>query len=261
MGPDAERVTPDGRPIVFETEIPAAPALRRQVAEALRRPLPRLREGMPHHPHIRIVANGPSARNAPLAGDPDSPVVALNGALALFTRRGLAPDYWVACDPQELVAGFLGDPPRATTYLVASKCHPAVFDALRDRDVVLWHCPDGIEEDLYPTDEPRILGGISVTLRCFNLFRAGFGTRSFETWGWDGNFGPDGADHAVAQGGVAGERISIAIDETVSFDTTVAWAAEAENAVHQLASADYAVTVHGDGLIAGIFRAYATRGR
>src|SRR5215469_5748983 len=81
--------------------------------------LPELRDfEYPREETLNIIANGPSARGAPL----DGPTLAINGALKLFTDMGRAPTFWTACDPQPLVADFLRNPPEETVYLVASKC-------------------------------------------------------------------------------------------------------------------------------------------
>lgn len=197
---------------------------------------------------IKIIANGPSAASADLTGE----ALAVNGAINLFGEVG--PTYWVAFDPQEGVADLLpADPPKNTIYLVATQCHPAVFDKLEGRDVRKWHVdhPDGQFAD-------GVLSAVSVTLMAMQLM-ARFGYRRFDTWGWDGCY-LNGRDHAAPQARDPSlvEDIRIRVGEQ-TFETTTAWAAEAQDACKLLAVADFKVNIHGGGMIGAIVKARVRR--
>lgn len=197
---------------------------------------------------ITIVANGPSAAAVDYVGE----TLAVNGAINLFGAVG--PTYWVAFDPQEGVADLLpADPPKNTVYLVASQCHPAVFTKLEGRDVRVWHVehPDLKLPDAVPS-------AVSVTLMAMQLM-ARRGYRRFETWGWDGCY-LDGRDHAAPQARDPSlvEDIRIRVGDEV-FETTTAWAAEAQDACALLALADFKVTIHGGGMIGAIVKARVRR--
>lgn len=184
-------------------------------------------------PLLRVFANGPSALRAPL----DGASLALNGALGLFPD---GPTFWAACDPQSLVADFVSDPPERTIYYVASKCHPDVFEALKHRDVRLWHPND------YPIPGKRqVRHGSSVTLTVPNLFRY-LGWRRFEFWGWDCCL-LDGQHHAVPIGELP-DQIECKIGER-TFATRHAWACEAEEAAFMLQIVDYEYEIMGDGMV------------
>lgn len=211
-----------------------------QIAHACRLGLPEA-DADPK-PTLRIVANGPSAREAPL----DGPTLALNGALGLFTAQGLAPTYWAACDPQPLVADFLADAPDETIYLVASKCHPKVFRALEDKDVRLWHLAD------QPIENARqVIHGTSITLTVPNLMRR-LGWRSFEFWGWDCCV-MDGRHHAVEAGELP-DQVTATING-VAFKARHAWTLEAQEASYLLQMGDFDWRIMGDGLVAAYMRA------
>lgn len=204
---------------------------------------------------LTVIANGPSARNVNLANI-EGHTIALNGALKLFTDKGLSPDYWAACDPQACVADFLPEnPPHNTTYLVASKCHPSVFHKLRHNDVLVWHLKD--------QDAPgqhRISLCQSITL-CASWLMYRMGYTDFEYWGWDGCF-IDGTHHAGSSPDVNYEQVHINIGGKLdkesgeviggrTFPSTRTWAAEAQAAhqFFQLANYfDIGVTVNGDGM-------------
>lgn len=244
-----QTIKPGTEIVGFEPITPVADDVcAAQVHAALARNLPEAIERRP----LVVVANGPSARLAPL--DTRLPTLAFNGALRLFTDRGLAPTYWAACDPQALVADFLPPhPPKSTTYLVASKCHPYVFDRLAARRVHLWHLPDypapgGLHQALCP----------SVTLSGLWLARS-LGFTDFDIYGWDCCFDSD-ASHA-GDGSPVGETIALNYggeilgDDVIggrNFPTTPTWIAESNAAgqFFQLARYfDLRVTIHGDGMI------------
>lgn len=232
-----------GEPLIeFAIKTPLTHAIvEAQVQLALIRNLPEA-DGA-DLPTIDIVANGPSAAEAPIGGMDIS--VALNGALGLFTAQGLAPTYWAACDPQAMVADFLAEAPAGTCYLVASKCHPSVFDRLKDRDVKVWHIDD------YPASGRRqVSSAVSITLTAMGLF-ARLGYRRFRVWGWDGCF--RGTQHHAGgyQDAPAAETITLDIGDR-SFETTPTWAAEAKDAERQLAWFEWMgieTEIMGDGMI------------
>ncbi len=229
-----------GSEIVFDLITPLnEPTIRRHIRQSLARGLP---EAVGEPETLTIVAGGPSALGAPLEG----PTVALNGALAAaFTPKGVAPTYYAACDPQELVAGFLRDPPTETAYFIASKCHPAVFDALEGRDVRLWHVSDYVP------------GGIacapSITLTALSLF-AKLGWRKFEVWGWDCCY-RNGKHHAGDQPHVGDDRQLTVGDRT--FHTTTTWAAETQDALYVIAMLEWLgceIVIQGDSMVEAIRR-------
>lgn len=241
-------------PITFDIHTPLDDAaLRDHVKRALALDLPELGYA-PHRPGcVRIIANGPSARNAPLEGQ----TLALNGSLRLFTNKGQAPVWWAACDPQELVADFLDVMPAATHYLVASKCHPKVFETLmkRGRQITVWHLDDQATWDLVEHRDPIRIAP-SVTLTSFELMER-LGWRAFETWGWDGCY-LDGLHHAVPQDHIQG-GIQIEVGHK-TFDTTATWALEAENAVTRLGDYPHPLEINGGGMIGAVLEQHWAEG-
>jgi hypothetical protein len=244
-----------GSVVQFEIKTPLdGAAIRTHIQSALSRGLDEVEIAAPREQRLAIVANGPSALNAPLhaplnGSSVEEPTLAMNNALHLFVDRGIAPDYWMASDPQACVADYLRDAPRDTVYLVASKCHPAVFDALRDRRVVLWHCAEPGTLDLL-TGRLVIQSSITVTLCALNLMPV-LGYQRLATWGWDGCYLSD-RDHAATQPHHRGGDITIEVMPGQQFTTTPSWAAEAQEAVRLFQSVPRDVTVHGGGMIAAI---------
>lgn len=192
---------------------------------------------------ITLVASGPSAIT-PCLGDTTA---AVNNALQLFGRSG--PTFWLACDPQEMVADFIpDDPPTDTIYLVATKCHPRVFEKLQDRQVRLFQVDDHEMVD-------GILGvptAVSITLCAINLL-AQMGYTEVETFGWDGCY-IDGLAYARQQP-MKVDDVSVDLLGR-KFATTTAWACEAEDARAQMMrdAGHYRVTVKGGGMIGAILK-------
>lgn len=202
---------------------------------------------------LTVIASGPSAKYADLRCLSDT--LALNGALKLFTNEGLHPTFWACCDPQEIVSDFLPDnPPKETVYVVASKCHPKVFDKLKDRYVVVWHLRDYDAEG-----RSRIALASSVTISATWLMHRG-GYTDFEYWGWDGCF-MDGKHHATSDSdwskvdrlhlNYGGELKDGEIIGGRIFETTRTWAAEAKGAEQFFQLAEYfdmKISIYGDGM-------------
>lgn len=227
--------------IEFELRIPATKRqLERQVRRNLWRGLPEVHGWAQLPGPLRIIANGPSAKQAPLTGR----TMALNGALRLFTDKGLAPTFWAACDPQPIVAEFVANAPKETVYLVASKCHPSVFKALKGREVHVWH----VSGNGAPKNRPLIPTAVSITLCAMTLARW-MGYRDLETWGWDGCY-IDGQDHAVPQPHNA-EDINIEIGER-TFHSTPTWGVEGQDAGRQFTRDGYRPRIMGDGMFASL---------
>lgn len=192
---------------------------------------------------LTIVANGPSALQLDLPTQ--GPTLALNGALKLFTDKGVAPTFWAACDPQALVADFLTDPPDETVYLVSSYCHPDVFEALKGKNVVLWHV-NGFASWSLVGDRYPLLTAPSISLMSFELGeRVGF--RGFDIWGFDGCYGADGADHAVPQKHNRPHDITISVAGR-NFASSRTWGLEGESLMNMFVDNPRDVVIHGDGL-------------
>jgi hypothetical protein len=230
-----------GKVIEFDIKTPVDEAgLRANIAHALSLGLP---EANLDVPVLRIVATGPSAHGAPL----DGPTLALNGALKnVFLPQHRAPTFWAACDPQELVCDFLDcDLPRDTTYLVASKCHPSVFERLRGFDVRVWHVDD------YVQDRRAVPCGTTITTVAPALMlQRGF--PRFEVWGWDACFGSDGDHHVGSQPFNYPEKLRLEVDGRM-FDTTRSWALEAIDAANSILPVyrylGIEIVIKGDGMI------------
>ena len=135
---------------------------------------------------IVLVASGPSVkgqteliRKMQIAG---CPVVAIKGAHDYLISEGVIPDYALAIDPQEHRIAF-HKPHKAVKYMIASQCHPALFDNLAGHDVTLWH-PYVKKGQDRPKNSMLIGGGTTSGLRAISLFYV-LGWRDFQLFGFD----------------------------------------------------------------------------
>lgn len=144
-------------------------------------------------------------------------IVSVNNAWRFLVENGITPDTHVMLDARQENAAFVKDAPKSTRYLIASQCHPDVFDALADREVVIWHNGMGDSEvlrnilspwwDEGPHQRPIVLvpGGGTVGLR--SLWLCAFsGYRSIHVYGMDSSFDGD-AHHAYPQPLNDGDRV------------------------------------------------------
>jgi len=131
-------------------------------------------------------------------------IISVNNAWRVLVDAGITPDNHIMLDARAENAAFLEGAPAKTRYLIASQCHPDVFDALEGKDVILWHNGFGDNKVLHevlapwwgegPNQRPCILvpGGGTVGLRALWLcFFAGF--RSIHCYGMDSSY--DGDKH------------------------------------------------------------------
>jgi uncharacterized Rossmann fold enzyme len=154
---------------------------------AVARGLPQVKQAEPVKTNpVILVASAPSVRGKvevirkmQAAG---SPVVAIKGAHDWLIAQGLIPDYALAIDPQEHRIAFY-KPHKAVHYMIASQCHPAMFDNLEGHNVTIWH-PYVKKGQTRPKNSMLIGGGTTSGLRAISLFYV-LGYRQFELFGFD----------------------------------------------------------------------------
>ena len=142
----------------------------------------------PHDRELSICGFGPSLAKTygSLRGD----VLACNGAHNWLIERGIVPKFALFWDASPVMAKFVKAHPDVT-YLVASRCHQSVFDALADCDVRVWHCVgDANMDDLlceHRKAEPMHGHGSAAVTTAMVLMTA-LGYRKIFAFGADGSF-------------------------------------------------------------------------
>lgn len=130
---------------------------------------------------------------------PYTDFVAINGMLDICNGFGVVPQYVVMVDPQDKHARYFKNPPKETTYLIASQCSPLVFKALKKNKVLTYHVSfnQGEQEYLDSLKKPYMLctpgstAGLSAITMGYIM-----GYRDFHMFGFDGALDADGQSHA-----------------------------------------------------------------
>lgn len=103
---------------------------------------------------VAIVGGGPSLNETLDELRTFENVIAAGSAHDHIVAHGIRPRWTVVCDADPVAANYLRTPVEGCTYLIASQCDPAVFEALKGHRVAVWHCGASVK------DETEIFGGI-----------------------------------------------------------------------------------------------------
>ena len=198
---------------------------------------------------VSVVGSGPSLKETypDLRGD----VMACNGALGFLLDRGIVPRFAFFMDADERMKKFVRRHPDVT-YLVASRCHPTVFQALEGLDVVVWHAKseelcDAILAE-HGVIEPLVHGGSAAVTRAMCVAHS-MGYREQHLFGADSSC-VDGETHV--QKSLAEEKYLPILAGGRVFTTTAWMAAQVEDfkvLAPALEAEGAKFEVHGDGLL------------
>jgi len=246
------------------------PHLGIKIKAALNRPLSEITDnvrinsqrGLPQvWPHAKqdtvlaICAGGPSL-SATLgelkqAKQDGAKVVALAGAANFLLKNGITPDCHILLDSRIGNTKFITD--TKCKYLVASQCDPAVFDALKGRDVLIWHAinqPADAEEisKHYEAWVP-VSGGNTIALRAIRLMQI-LGYYRFHLFGMDSCI-LDGEHHAYEQDSADDTPTTTIALNGKPFIVT-AWQIQQAMEFMKMVKTfgmDWEIVSHGEGLI------------
>jgi hypothetical protein len=186
-------------------------------------------------------------------------VMTCSGAHKFLVDRGITPTFHVEVDPRPHKVALIGQPCAETEYLMASACHPAVFDHLEGYDVKLWHIFDQSAEALrmLPAGEWAITGGSSVGLRTLTLARF-LGFTNLHVFGMDGCHGASGV-HAAEHPNQPPDYAET-VYEGVTYRTTNSQLFCAKQTWHELNQlTDVTATFYGEGLVQAMAKSYVRK--
>ena len=241
----------------------------RNVRKSIRRPLPQVQTYEGQTIPIALVGGGPSLEwtfdDLKEKWEGGMKVISMNGTHDWLLERGIRPSAHVMIDARAHNARFVQNPQKETKYLIASQCHPKVFDALEGYNVHIFHCfcvhdkEEEILNDYYMGQYFKVIGGSTVMLRAFYLFTL-LGFRRFEVFGFDSCL-MDGAHHAYKQKENDEEGIlEVKVEgETFLAHTWMHGQAKEFMDISQTVGRNCDMIVHGDGLIAHIIKTCAKR--
>lgn len=199
---------------------------------------------------IAVVCYGPSlndtweqVKNFPV-------IITCSGAHKFLRDRGILPTYHVEVDPRAHKVQLIGTPWHETEYLIASTCHPQVFDHLEGQKVTLWHVFDSQAEALrtLPRGEWALTGGCSVGLRAMGIaYFLGF--RDLHVFGMDGSESDSHGKHAAAHPSQP-KKYSLTEYKGTTYKTTPAMLEAARSTWHELDQMPgVKATFYGEGLV------------
>lgn len=226
--------------------------------------------GRPQRPgEICLVGGSPSVREhiadirrrvARGAG-----LVSMNGSLKWLLDRRFVPTSHVLLDARPDNVQFLDRLPKSTFLLLASQCHPDVFDRAQaqhpDDKIILWHASISaeMEDILRPYEQTRPIclvgGGCTVGLRAMYLAHIS-GFRRIHCYGMDSSYSGE-AHHAFPQALNDNEDVLTVMMGGNAYRCS-AWMARQANEFNEqheaLAREGTRVWVHGTGLLPDMCR-------
>ena len=233
-----------------------------------------------HSGAVAIVGSGPSLKDTwrSIRGD----IIACNAANQFLLERGVTPKYVMIFDADILAEEFVTHPHKDITYLLASRCHPALFKRLEGFKVVVWHAAGDLNVqailERHGVMEPMCGGGSAAVTRTMFLAPV-LGYRHLHLYGVDSSYNNEETRVRYARGAIEFEDLKgdargshfrkstteekfIAImcntqfadgrEVSRVFHTTPWMAGQAEDfkvLVPSLQKLGVKISVHGDGLI------------
>jgi len=175
---------------------------------------------------VAIVGSGPSIEytHKKLKGD----VMAINSSIGYLLDQGIVPKFGMIWDAAEVCEKFAVPHPDII-YLIGARCHPKVFERLKDCKVVVWHAggDHNIAEFMAERgmDEPMVNGGSAGVTRAMYLAVA-LGYDHLNIYGADSCYSKD---KTHINGALVPEKdlmIAIGNDPPLFFRTTPEWCSQ-----------------------------------
>lgn len=244
--------------------------IRDQIASSIRRGYPQLVQQAGTRPErIVLLGSGPSlnddeAEIVRLVHD-GAHLVTVNGSYHWALARNLKPHVQVILDARADNARFLSPAAPRCAYLLASQCHPAVWNAVEGRDDVwIWHPVTrehaeiaALLDGYYLSRWAPVMGGCTVISRALWLLRMQ-GYLRFDLFGVDCCWRGD-AHHAFDQPENAADvGYTVRIEPPAApelgreFRCSLWMLKQFEDLLSQIRTLGdhFLLRVHGDGLLA-----------
>jgi uncharacterized Rossmann fold enzyme len=231
-----------------------------QIRLAIKRPIERVQPvEKRRREQIAVVGFAPSLQQTWKQIKKFKYVITCSGAHKFLVDRGIVPNYHLEVDPREHKVKLIGQPQKKTEYLIASTCHPKVFDHLDGYNVKLWHVFDATEEGkrLLPHGEWAVTGGCDAGLRAMAM-AAFLGFRNLHMFGMDGN-AKAGSKHAAEHPNKVPEFNEVEYPEGSGklWYTTGGMLEAAKQVGHEMNMLPLVkFTFHGKGLIQTMYKNY-----
>ena len=210
---------------------------------------------------IALVGGGPSLKEHLDEIRAFRHVMACGSVHDYLVDEGVPFNFHLAVDPQVDAVEWISKPQKETSYLLASQCHPNLFDKLDGHKIAMWHLKGQVEpedEHIYK-GEPQInwgpmAGNHSIQMSLY------LGFQELHFFGMDASH-RDGENHAYDVGKYHQEAVDRATVFKVNgkeFRSTMALISQMEHFFDMFASTDGQFIkgyVHNDDLWAEVIKA------
>lgn len=214
--------------------------------------LPSLQKGELTDEPLALVCSGPSLRRTRREIRHFDKVFTCSGAHDYLLDHGLVPTWHIVGDPREHAGFSVIHPHKRIQYLIASSCHPKVFERLKGYNVQVWHSLQGAEHlltlDHYPPGDWVLTGGTNIGMRAMVIARV-LGFTNVHIFGMDCSAESD-TMHTGAHPNEppTSKYITVRVGDR-DFQTTKLFLCYAKQFFHEVIQLpDMHFTMHGDGL-------------
>ena len=240
--------------------IASKPKLLSHIKLSMERTMPEVAPALLNHDgEIVLVGSGVTVKN--FVGSirehqkAGQPIVAIKGAYDWLMEEGIVPDMCVMVDPQANQVRHFKHLNKTTKFMIASQCHPKLFDHFKDYQAIRWHCFANCGEQQvlskFKGSHVLVTGGTTSGLRAICLtFMLGF--HKYHLYGFDS------CSNTGVCGGISKEKmIPVYVNDSNGkpreFMTTPAMAKQAEEFPHLFnVLPGFTCHIYGDGLIRAV---------
>lgn len=211
---------------------------------------------------VAIVGGGPSLKYQLPKIREFKQILAAGSSHDFLVENGIIPTFALVVDPADNTADYYKHPQENTSYLIASQCHPSVFERIepvaKDR-IAMWHFKDQIDDKSVFKGENEICWGCMVGIVAIQIALF-LGFQHHHYFGMDCSYEGDDT-HSYPLGEtehkfIWGQRIEADVGSK-RFLTTTALVMQASQFfdVYESSDGEYLKgTVYGDGMLAEIIR-------
>jgi len=209
---------------------------------------------------MKLVCFGPSlADNWEHVKVGEGDIWTVSGANRYLYRRGIAPQFHLEADPRPHKAELVKGACPTTVYLIASRCHPSMFEALADKRVLLYHVFGEDERetlDDVAAQDFRVPPAWSMGNTALNIGML-LGYKRFLIYGMDGSFTDDGRQHPDDHPNEETVRMSYTVDGERTFLSSPSHLVACECFIRLMREQPYGTFEFiGDGLIPWTYNRY-----
>lgn len=146
---------------------------------------------------IAIVGGGPSLETQLDQLRKYKYIMACGSVHDYLLKNFIVPNWCIVVDPSPIVIDYIQTPVKTIKYLLASQCHPEVFEYLKDYKISLWHSAGAKFDNNVFGNELAIGGGCTVGTRAIIMAMA-FGYYKLHLFGFDSCLDDNYKHHAYS---------------------------------------------------------------